>query len=147
MTKITVSGYYGFDNFGDETILFVLLNYLKSKKFDITVFSKNPETTSKKYGIKSLNTFSFFDVVNQIRKTDFLISGGGSLLQDATSAKSLIYYLFVLFLAWFFKKKIVIFAQGIGPINSFILRKFTKFILHKADFISVRDDKSLFLLR
>lgn len=40
--KICISGYYGFDNFGDETILNVLTENLKqfSCNPEITVFSK-----------------------------------------------------------------------------------------------------------
>ena len=43
---IAVSGYYGFDNFGDEAILKVLTKELKTSGFDVTVISKNPQKTS-----------------------------------------------------------------------------------------------------
>ena len=35
--KVVISGYYGSDNFGDETILKVLVDKLKEEKVDITV--------------------------------------------------------------------------------------------------------------
>ncbi len=145
--KIVISGYYGFENFGDEAILKVLVENLKDKKFDVTVFSKNPKSTTEKLNVKSIYTFSVLKIFNAIRKTDFLISGGGSLLQDVTSWKSLLYYLFVINLALFLRKKVIIFAQGIGPINSKILSFLTKQSLKKCHYITVRDDKSLFLLR
>lgn len=144
--KVALSGYYGFDNFGDETILQVLCQNLCGK-YDVTVFSKNPQKTAKRYGIKSVQSFSALDVLWTLSKTDILISGGGSLLQDSTSTKSLVYYLSVLFLAQIFKKKTIIFAQGIGPIKNKFLQKITQNILQKCDFITVRDEKSLFLLR
>jgi len=147
MSKITISGYYGFDNFGDEAILFVLVKNLKKQGHEVTVFSKNPEETAKKYSVKSKQTFSFGSVLGTLLRTDTLISGGGSLLQDVTSKKSLIYYLFVIFAAEMMKKNVVIFAQGIGPINNKILNFLTRKALKKAKYISVRDDKSLFLLR
>lgn len=147
MSKITISGYYGFDNFGDEAILFVLVDNLKKQGHEVTVFSKNPEETQKKYGVKTSQTFSFWGVIKTLLKTDTLISGGGSLLQDVTSKKSLIYYLFVIFAAELLRKNVVIFAQGIGPINDKLLNFLTKKALRKAKYISVRDDKSLFLLR
>lgn len=39
MIKVAISGYYGFKNFGDEAILSVLVNHLKTfENADITVF-------------------------------------------------------------------------------------------------------------
>ena len=46
-----------------------------------------------------------------------LISGGGSLLQDVTSSKSLHYYLSIIRCAEFFHKKVFIYSRGIGPID------------------------------
>lgn len=147
--KVTISGYYGFDNFGDEGILGILVQNLKASELvdEITVFSHNPDITSKRYDVKSINTFSFIQVLNNLENTDVLISGGGSLLQDVTSLKSLIYYLWVIFMALQYKKKVTIFAQGIGPINNPIASFITKILLKKCHYISVRDEKSLFLLR
>ena len=146
--KVLISGYYGFNNFGDEAVLSVLIKSLKNCGFEnITVFSKNPEFTAKNYGVKSVHSFNIKDILTGILKTDFLISGGGSLLQDVTSAKSLIYYLGIIFLALFFGKKIIVFAQGIGPINNKFLEKLTAFLLKRCKYVTVRDEKSLFLLR
>ena len=49
---------------------------------------------------------------------DLLLSGGGSLLQDITSKRSLLYYLFILALGLLLKKKVMLFGQGIGPIHN-----------------------------
>ena len=108
--KALISGYYGFDNFGDEAILAVLIKNLKNIGIDVTVFSTNPQKTISNYAVKSVYTFSFKSIFSELKNTDFLISGGGSLLQDATSLKSLIYYLFVIKMAQIFRKKIIIFA-------------------------------------
>ena len=144
--KYCISGYYGFDNFGDETILKVLVENLKKIDSEITVFSSNPIKTSEKLNVNSVKSFDLKGIINVLKNSNCLISGGGSLLQDVTSKKSLIYYLGVIFLAQLFKKKTIIFAQGIGPINDKFLQKITKFLLKKCDYISVRDKKSLELL-
>ena len=146
--KVCISGYYGFDNFGDETILKLLIENLKKNKniTEVTVFSVNPFKTSKNLNVKSVYTFNPFSVLVSVLNSDCLISGGGSLLQDVTSLKSLIYYLAVIFSAWLFGKKIIIFAQGIGPVNNTLLKKFTVFLLKHAVYISVRDENSLKLL-
>ncbi len=145
--NIAISGYYGFENFGDEAILTVLTKELKASDYYVTVFSKNPAITSSKLGVGSVNTFAFSKVRDVLKKSDVLISGGGSLLQDATSLKSLFYYLWVIYTALSYKKDVIIFAQGIGPIKNFLGRFFTKKILKNCKYITVRDEKSLFLLR
>ena len=136
MTKYIVSGYIGFDNFGDEAIAKVLVDRLKHEGAEkITLISSNPEKTAKLYGVDSCPMLKFFD---SIKHSDVLVSGGGSLLQDVTSFKSLLYYLGVIYTAIFFGKKIEIFAQGIGPINSGFGRMLTRFALGQAQKISVR---------
>ncbi len=145
--KVAISGYYGFDNFGDEAILKVLVEELKSHGADLTVFSKNPSKTSSRLGVFSVYTFDLFKIVDTLKNTDVLVSGGGSLLQDATSIKSLLYYLFVISAALFYRKRVIIFAQGIGPIKNFFGRFLTKFVLKKCSYITVRDEKSLFRVR
>jgi len=146
--RFVLSGYYGFKNFGDEAILSVLINKLKEYNHKITVISSDTNYTKSKFsGIDSIYTFKLTKIINAISKTDFLISGGGSLLQDTTSLKSLIYYLLIIFIGLFLRKKVIIFAQGIGPINNPIGKFLTKSILKHCSYISVRDDKSCKLLK
>lgn len=148
-SKVCISGYYGFDNFGDETILKILCENLKSFKNppEITVFSSDPQKTAELYHVKSVRTFDIKSVADALKNTDCLISGGGSLLQDVTSKKSLLYYLFVIACALFFGKKVIIFAQGIGPVHNKILEKITMFLLKKAEYITVRDENGYNLLK
>ncbi len=144
MTKYVVSGYIGFDNFGDEAIARVLTERLKKNGAEkITLISSNPERTKKLHGVDSCGMLNFFA---SLKDADVLISGGGSLLQDVTSLKSLVYYLGVIFTAFALGKKVEIFAQGIGPINSKLGQFFTKIALKGATKISVRDKKSQELL-
>ena len=145
--KVVISGYYGANNFGDEAILETIVQRLKKYDADIIVFSTNPQKTSQIHKVNAVNSFDLFDVFINIIKSDVLISGGGSLLQDVTSLKSLFYYLFVLITAQIFGKNTLIFAQGIGPIKNKFGEILTKFVLKKCNAITVRDDKSLFLLR
>lgn len=143
--KVCISGYYGFDNFGDEAILKTLVENLKAFQNppQITVFSSNPTKTSNELNVNSVYSFCLKNIIKSLFNSDYLISGGGSLLQDTTSAKSLIYYLGVIALAQILGKKTIIFAQGIGPIKNKHLEKLTAFILKKAQYITVRDEKSI----
>ena len=157
MTKYLVSGYIGFDNFGDEAIAKALVDKIRLGNFDseykivsndkdersITLISSNPKKTSSLYGVDSCKMLEFF---KPLINSDVLISGGGSLLQDVTSKKSLFYYLGIIYLGIILRKKVVIFSQGIGPINSIVGKFLTKFALKNCYKISVRDNKSLKLL-
>ena len=145
MTKYLISGYIGFDNFGDEAIASVLVSNLKKNGAEkITVLSSNPEKTARLYDVDSEYFLKFF---KPILETDVLISGGGSLLQDITSLKSLIYYLTVIVIALVFNKKVVIFAQGFTPFRTKLGKFFTNFVLKYCDKIYVRDIKSQELLK
>ena len=145
--KVILSGYFGFKNFGDEAILSVLLENLKSVTSDITVITSNPEYTKSLHKeIDCVKTFDMFNIAAKIIRSDILISGGGSLLQDVTSVKSLFYYLIIIFMGIFFGKKVIIFAQGIGPINSKFGQFLTKILLKHCSFVTVRDFGSAELL-
>lgn len=144
MVRILISGYYGFNNIGDESILQAVVDNLRDKLNDIeiTVLSRNPDSTAQKYGVNSANRKSARDIVDAVRKCDLLISGGGSLLQDVTSKKSILYYLMIMWTAFFFRKKVFIYSQGIGPILSKINRRLTAVTLRHASGIVVRDEAS-----
>ena len=145
MTKYVISGYIGFDNFGDEAIAKTLISHLKLKNVEkITVLSSNPHKTARLYEVYSAHFLKFF---KPILESDVLISGGGSLLQDITSLKSLIYYLAVIVTALVFNKKVIIFAQGFTPFRTKIGKFFTKFVLQYCDKIYVRDAKSQEILK
>lgn len=143
--KAVCSGYYGFGNFGDDAVLKVLVGMF-SKKYDLTILSSNPQNTSNQYNVKSIYSFSYIDVIETIKASDVLISGGGSLLQDVTSFKSLLYYLLLIFFASLFKKKIIIFAQGLGPFKSPMSLILVKAALSRCELITVRDSDSSSLL-
>jgi polysaccharide pyruvyl transferase CsaB len=142
--RILISGYYGFDNFGDDAVLYTLLSGLKEndERAQITVISKNPDKIKELYGVNSIKTFDFAGIARQMLNSDLFISGGGSLLQDATSLNSLLYYLVLIFFAQLLCLKTFIYAQGIGPIKNEFGLNLTKFILKRVNKITVRDQQS-----
>lgn len=146
--NILISGYYGFDNSGDDAILKAIVKDLKenNSSVEITAFSKNPPFTKKAYDINAVNRFGIKDIIKAIKNCDLFLSGGGSLLQDITSTRSLLYYLILMKLAKLFNKPVMVYANGIGPIDRKINRFLTRKILNKVDLITLRDeDSQLFL--
>ncbi len=139
--KVLISGYIGFSNFGDDAIFSLLIDYLKSQNADITALCNNSKEIAQEHNIKTVQ-FNSKKIIGAIQKTDVLFSGGGSLLQNRTSNKSLLYYLGVIFLAKILGKKVVIFAQGIGPIKGIFANFLTKTALKMCDIVTVRDEDS-----
>lgn len=141
---IVISGYYGFDNSGDDAILKAIVKGFRNsdKKLNIIALSNNPPSTEKIYGIKAVDRFKMDEVKKVMKSCDLFISGGGSLLQDITSTRSLLYYLALMKLAKFYKRKVMVFANGVGPIDGKLNKVLTKRILEKVDLITLRDEES-----
>ncbi len=142
--NVLMSGYYGFNNSGDEAILQAINTNIASVNDDvqITVLSNNPQETVEKYGYKSIHRFSISKIKNAVKKCDVLISGGGSLLQDVTSTRSIMYYLYIIGLAKKYGKKVMLYANGIGPVNKPQNRERVKNRLQTVDVITLRDKNS-----
>jgi polysaccharide pyruvyl transferase CsaB len=147
--KILLSGYHGFANTGDEAVLQGTIEGLRRRlpEVDICVLSADPEATAAEYGVRTAGRWKHGAIWQELRWADFLIQGGGSLLQDITSRHSALYYLGVLHLARLARTPYMIFAQGVGPLRSSFLRGLTARNLRRARAISVRDEGSAHLLQ
>lgn len=150
--RIAISGYYGFGNSGDEAVLQSILLALHSEgerqgvKVEPIVLSINPQQTERMYGVRAAHRMRLPEVWQALRESDGLISGGGSLLQDATGVKTIPYYLFILKLAQFLGKPAFIYAQGIGPVYRPIFHPMIRNVFNSCKYISVRDEESAALL-
>ena len=142
--KIVVSGYYGFNNSGDDALLAAIIENIRSVygNAQITVLSNSPKDTKSIYRANAVYRYNIFSVLYEIATCDVLLSGGGTLIQDATSTKSLYYYLSIIKLAKLFKKKVMLYANGIGPLKSFKNIETTKNVLNEVDLITLRDENS-----
>jgi polysaccharide pyruvyl transferase CsaB len=152
MPRILISGYYGFNNTGDDTVLdgiitALLQRYNGEQPLELAVLSNQPQVTAKLFNIEAYNRWSIKEIYKQLHKSDLLIMGGGSLLQDVTSPRSVIYYLGIAWLASRLGKPVIFYAQGIGPINQTISKYLMKHVANKVDVITVRDYKSLLELQ
>ena len=144
-----ISGYFGFNNSGDDALLQAMIDDLKEldESLRIVVLSRCPEETVKRYGVYAINRFSIFKILKYMNRTKVLLSGGGSLIQDVTSTKSVFYYLTVMKTALKKHMSLMVYANGVGPINKQKNRKFAKKIFDKADIITLREEGSLKLLK
>ncbi|MDQ0062013.1 polysaccharide pyruvyl transferase CsaB [Paenibacillus harenae] len=150
--QIAISGYYGFRNSGDEAVLLSILLALEAegKAQGVTVkpivLSVDPERTSRTYGVEAAHRMRPADVLKTLRRCDGLISGGGSLLQDATGAMTIPYYTGIMKLTQLLGKPTFAYAQGIGPVNRRWMDPLIRHVMERSKYVSVRDAESAALL-
>ncbi len=115
---VVISGYYGYCNSGDEALLFAMITHLREIMPDvrICVLSKNPEETRKTHGVSAINRYNYPAIRKAVKNARLFISGGGSLLQDVTSSRSIRYYLSIINMAKKQGTPVMLYANGIGPV-------------------------------
>ncbi|NLO22415.1 MAG: polysaccharide pyruvyl transferase CsaB [Syntrophomonadaceae bacterium] len=147
--KIALSGYYGFDNAGDEALLSAICRSIQQlePQAEFVIFSGFPERTTQMHGLRAVNRMNPWQLIRELLTSNLLISGGGSLLQDVTGPRSLPYYISIVALAKTLGKPVIFYAQGIGPINRNFSKWLMRIIANKVDLITLRDEDSLLLLQ
>ncbi len=146
--NVVFSGYYGFGNAGDEAVLAASLGLFRERRPDLPLraLSAHPAATRAAHGIEAAPRMHPRALLSELRECRLFLSGGGSLLQDRTSLKSLLYYLATLTLARRLGARTMVFAQGIGPLVRPASRRLTARVLCAVDAITVRDTDSAALL-
>lgn len=140
-----LSGYYGFNNSGDDALLLALINDLKELKPDVRigVLSQKCMATEKQYRVDAFARMNPFAVKKALSSARVLLSGGGSLVQDETSSKSLWYYLSIIKYAKKLGLGVMQIANGIGPVNKPSNRKMAADVINQnVDIITLRESKS-----
>ena len=141
-----ISGAYGMSNVGDEAVLEAMLAQLRSvdPAMDITILSRSPRATTNHHGVKAIHSFRLGAVLRAMRRAEIFISGGGSLVQDNTSSRSLWYYLYTMWAAWRRDCRVILYGCGIGPVKRRFDRRLARWVLNRyTDVITLRDPDSV----
>jgi polysaccharide pyruvyl transferase CsaB len=141
--RFLLSGYYGFGNLGDEALLQIIVERLRRRwpGCGIDVLSADPAATARSYGVEATPRMDLGQVRGAIDRADVVLSGGGGLLQNVTSLRSLLYYGGVIRTAVRAGKPTMIFAQSVGPLDFWgraVVRNFCRGIAAA----TVRDERS-----
>jgi polysaccharide pyruvyl transferase CsaB len=145
--RVLLSGYYGFGNLGDEALLEVIVAQMR-RRFPaarLEVLSATPQKTAATYAIEATPRWDWGAIRGAIARADVVLSGGGGLLQNGTSLRSLLYYATILRTATRAQRKTMIFAQSIGPLD-FWGRLVVRQCCKGVDRATVRDERSRRLL-
>jgi polysaccharide pyruvyl transferase CsaB len=149
-----LSGYYGYDNAGDEAVLAAILEAISLRQpgATFTVTAGDLATTVRRHSshlhpVTAVGRQEARGLLAGIKACDVFISGGGSLLQDITSLRNIIYYTSLIRFAQLARKPVMIYAQGIGPLLRPRSQKLARIAVERARAVTVRDDDSKALLR
>ncbi|MBR2666917.1 MAG: polysaccharide pyruvyl transferase CsaB [Oscillospiraceae bacterium] len=141
-----ICGAYGRRNAGDDAILAAILAEMQALDPDmpLCVMSRRPRETQYLYRVPAVYTFFSPAWSRQMRRSVLYINGGGSLMQNVTSRRSLWFYLHTLRRAHRVGCRIQMFGCGIGPIQQKADRRRTAKTLNRCvDVITLRDPHSM----
>ena len=144
--SIVICGAYGRGNAGDDAILEAIVQEMRELDplRTITVMSRRPRETRVVYRTNAVYTFNVFSVLRKFRRAALYINGGGSLMQDVTSYRSLWFYLWTLAAAKRHGCPVIMYGCGIGPIYSKRNRARTTKVMNRyVDAITLRDPDSM----
>jgi polysaccharide pyruvyl transferase CsaB len=146
---ILACGYYGFANLGDEAVLAGLVHGLQQAGFTepVAVLSADTGYTERAHHVLAVPRTDIRAVWRSMRRARVFVLGGGSLLQDVTSARSIVYYLGMQVLARRAGCRIAWIGQGIGPLQRRWTRRWAAWSARQAEVVVVRDPASADVLR
>ena len=145
-----ICGAYGKGNAGDDAILVCMIRQLRQQDPDlpITVMTRQPRQTAMLTGVSTVHIFNTLAAGRVMRKSQLYISGGGSLIQNVTSNRSLSYYLYSIRQAKKAGCQVMMYGCGIGPVNGEKYQAQAARVLEEnVDLIALRDPESLETLR
>lgn len=143
---VVICGAYGRGNAGDDAILEAILQEMRAIDPDmpITVLTKDPKATRLTYRVRTAGRMDVGTWKKAMRHAGLYINGGGSLIQDVTSRRSLWFYLHNIQAAHKAGCKVQMYGCGIGPVLREQHRKLAASVLNASvDVITLREPDSL----
>lgn len=143
---VVICGAYGRGNAGDDAILEAILQEMRAIDPDmpITVLTKDPKATRLTYRVRTAGRMDVLTWKKAMRHAGLYINGGGSLIQDVTSRRSLWFYLHNIQAAHKAGCKVQMYGCGIGPVLREQHRKLAASVLNASvDVITLREPDSL----
>lgn len=147
---VLICGAYGMRNAGDEAILNAVLSEMRSIDpwMPVSVLSRRAAETAMRCGVDAIHSFDIPRMLRTMRRSELFVNGGGSLLQDVTSTRSIWYYLFTLAAAKRRGCKVMMYGCGVGPIRRGLNRRLAGRTVERCvDAITLREENSLQELR
>jgi polysaccharide pyruvyl transferase WcaK-like protein len=134
MKNLLIVGNYGAQNFGDDAMLAVLVHHLR-RHFRLTVFSVlRRKLVEKEFGVASVSVLTPVRLLSEMRKADFVLVGGGSLIKNLSMVKLAP----ILLLSILMRKPRVFFGVEVHRLN-FVIKAFFAAVCRDAIMICTRN--------
>ncbi len=146
---VCLCGYYGYRNVGDDILLELSAKRARERfgKDTVVAFTHDPRFSRYRFGIPCVNRYNIFSLLRALCRSHTLVFGGGTLFQDRTSFRSMLYYLFVAELAFVLGKRVELWGNGLSKPRYATSRYLQKRLIRRCDYIGVRDKPSLALAK
>ncbi|HET7559733.1 MAG TPA: polysaccharide pyruvyl transferase family protein [Limnochordia bacterium] len=139
--RLLAVGYYGAGNPGDEALLAAWSEQTRALRpgVQVTAVSHDPAATETAHALEATPWRDLGALRSAVRRCDAVVAPGGSLFQDATSARSLGAYAALCEAALRRGRPLALVAQGVGPLGRRWAATWTASIWRRAAYVSVRD--------
>lgn len=140
-SRVLLCGYYGEHNLGDDALLATLLALLPPS-CPVVVTARDQQQVREQFGVATCSRGEPIRLLLALVHAQVLVLGGGSLLQDSTSRRSLLYYVALILAARLLGRPVLLWGQGLGPLKTRTSRLLARLSLHLVQGITWRDDQS-----
>lgn len=142
---VLLCGYYGYGNLGDNALLRSAIERARREfgSLPIRALTKNGSADGKLFGVSCVKRSSPIVLFRELKGCRYFIFGGGTLLQNRTSNRSLLYYSALMRIAKHYGAVCLMWGNGIGEIKGRVWQKIAKNALASCDFVGIRDGGSL----
>lgn len=145
--QILLCGYYGFGNMGDDALLRSSIARARREypSASVGALTKGGKKDSAIFGVPCFKRSSPFALRGKIKCCELFVLGGGTLLQEDTSLRSLAYYCALIAHAKRHGATVHLWGNGIGVPKTKLGQALMRRALRRCDSIGLRDGISVSL--
>lgn len=157
--KVTIFGFFGMRNIGDDAILLTEIQQLRNLNPKIKIFvpSRYPKNIEK-YKVTSFRFRNIPKLLLCLLQSDIVIFGGGGLFSNPVKHFTIKIFIvdlfFTIYKNFFFiifpkilNRTVLVYGVGFYSNQNIIIKKISLFSIKYSDYISVRDRQSYILLK
>ncbi len=138
MRKALLLGYYGYGNLGDELMFKASKRILKETGFR-EILVPYPKSVNDR-SFTPIRRYDPLSLMVNLSKAHVLFIGGGGILQDETSFRSMAYYSTMIESFTLLRRKVILFGNSLGPLRRKLSKCLIRDILRKKNvYLFARD--------